>query len=159
MARPSHRGRGGTLIATLIVVAGLTLLAVAALNMATTGTIGAAQKTHADQLALCANAAAQRIMGEYALAGVPVASITTAQIPGGPKLGFGHFDSGMTVSLAAGARRLPKDAGGMLRPDDNETSTMRAGSDRGPPSNFFSHCTDAQGRQYEVELFVRLGIR
>jgi hypothetical protein len=157
--REGRRGaRGSSIIPTLVIVLGLTVLSLAALNLATRGTISAAHKAHGDQLTACANAAAQRVLAEYALAGANVGSITAAGIPGGPTLGLGHFDSGMTVNILGNLRELAPAAGGQTPTDFDTTNTILGSSLGGKPYSVAAHCTDGQGRQYEVELFVRLGL-
>ena len=150
--------RGSSLIPTLVIVLGLTVLALAAINMASRGTISAAHKAHGDQLTACANAAAQRVLAEYALAGANVGSITAAGIPGGPTLGLGHFDSGLTVTIAGNLTELGSAAGGQTPTDFDTTNTITKGRGGGKPYSLVAHCTDGQGRQYEVELFLRLGL-
>lgn len=153
-----HRAHGSSIVPTLIIVLGLTVLSLAALNLASRGTISAAHKAHGDQLTACANAAAQRVLAEYALAGANVGSITAAGIPGGPTLGLGHFDSGMTVNIVGNLTELGTAAGGQTPTDFDTTNTITKGRGGGKPYSLVAHCTDSQGRQFEVELFLRLGL-
>ena len=150
--------RGSSLVMTLIIVLGLAVVALAALNMASRGIISTAHKTHGDQLTACANAAAQRVLAEYALAGANVASISAAGVPGGPTLGLGHFDAGMTVNIAGNLVELAPSAGGGTQTDYDSTNTITKGRGGGKPYKLVARCTDGQGRQYEVELFLRLGL-
>jgi hypothetical protein len=153
-----HGARGSSIVPTLIIVLGLAVLSVAAINMAWRGTLSAAHKSHGDQLTACANAAAQRVLAEYALAGANVGSITATGIPGGPTLGLGHFDAGMTVNIAGSLTELGTAAGGQTQTDFDTTNTITKGRGGGKPYSLVAHCTDPQGRQYEVELFLRLGL-
>lgn len=154
----SRRQRGSSLVITVIIVLGLAVLALSALNMATRATISTAHKTHGDQLTECANAAAQRVMAEYALAGASVASISAAGIPGGPTLGLGHFDTGLTVNIAGNLTELGSASGGAVQTDYDTTNTITKGRGGGKPYKLVARCTDGQGRQFEVELFLRLGL-
>ncbi len=147
--------RGSSLLVTLVVILGLTALAAAAINMATSGTISAAHKAHADALTACANAAAQRVLAEFALAGAGPVSIQAAGIPGGPTLSPTHYDGAVIVNQV---NRLSNAAGGSGVRDLDTTNTIRMGSSGGVPYGLVATCTDAQGRQFEVELFVRLGL-
>lgn len=153
-----HGARGSSIVPTLVIVVGLTVLSLAALNLATRGTISAAHKAHGDQLTACANAAAQRVLAEYALSGVTVSTITAAGIPGGPTLGLGHFDGDMTATIKGNLVELSPAAGGQTPADFDTTNTILGSSLGGKPYSVSAHCTDGQGRQYEVELFVRLGL-
>jgi len=154
--RDSRRERGASLLATLVIVLGLTVLAAAAINMATRGTIGAAHKAHADARTACANAAAARMLAEFALAGAPPAvNIQAAGIPGGPTLNASHYDNTVVVKQV---NRLDSSVGGDIGRDMDVTNTIRAVRQGGAPLQLVATCVDAQGRQFEVELFVRLGL-
>lgn len=156
--------RGSSLLLAVIVLGALALLAAAGLRLAQQESVTTNQRIHHQTLVACAQAAEKKLWAEIALRGQgPTVKVDVSKIPGAnAHLAIGHYDSefdsgGNIQSVTLSENFVPLEAaaasGGVE--DNDATNTMRLGGVFGQPYLLVAHCTDARGRQYEVELMVR----
>lgn len=163
------RTRGSALLVTMIVLAVLTLVGVASLQLAQGDSITVnRQMSYRTQVA-CSEAAVRKVWAAYALKAQVIYPymVDGTQSPssgdGGIVLAPGHYDSdvgGPSVSvtfddqvlLRLGAAAM---SGGVT--DIDTTNTFREPL-LGSPMTLIAHCRDRADRQYEIELAVRFGL-
>jgi type II secretory pathway pseudopilin PulG len=152
------RKRGSALVLVMIILGVLALLAAAALKLAQQDSVNVNQRISRETLTACAEAAQRKLMAEIALRGGATGQVQAVVVPGAnTQLVVGHYDSEAVVNVDLDKNFLPLGpaaaSGGF---DENDaTNTMRMGGMFGQQYFTVAHCTDARGRQYEVEVIVR----
>ena len=164
------RTRGSAMLLAMVILAVLTLVAVASLQLAHGDSVTVNRQQNYRILVACAEAANRKLWAEYGNRQGTVQSVTpyvvadTKNAKGDwMQLAVGHYDSDIGGPLVAitfddqvmkllGATAM---SGGIT--DLDTTNTFRAPL-LGTPYLLTAHCKDASGRQYEIEMAVRFGL-
>jgi hypothetical protein len=163
--------RGSSLVVGVIVVAILTVIAVAMVRFAAREQAGALASQRHDALVACARAAARALQSQYGLGVSPSAAldITVGNLSDrdSPRMVGGHVDQDMTVTdikvVQAGPTR-PGAFTGAQRGVVDQTNVLRGFKQGEGSQKIVAHCQigdksgPATGRQVEVEFDVRTGL-
>lgn len=161
---PSRGPRGAALPLALILLAVLTVIAVAAVSLSGQERVNAASYSRIDFINQCANAAQAKIWSEMAYQGTsylsaPVA-VTSVRLPDGSLITSpAHYDSTGATLVKDVVLKVQSSAG--TGGDVNETDiTNRAAglSAIGGTQMIMAHCVDPQGRALEIELGVKFAL-
>ena len=152
------------MLVVMVVLVVMALVAMAAMMIASRDREAASAKGKGDALRSCAQAAARKIFAEMAVQtdASLVGGVWATGIPGGPRLDLGHYDQNFTTVSLSNETQVkeqlgPNSASGGV--ENVETgNTFRKGVGGSGGALYVAHCTDAIGRQYEVELFARIGL-
>ena len=169
-AKWMRRARGSSLIMVTIILLVMALMAASALILTAQEAGTVSKKIDYDVLVACAQAAQQKLWGEYALYGSGITTVKPTVIPGtedpstkqNARFSIGHYDSDPTditdVTFNDESwRPLPATVVSGSLGEMDQSNTFRRGFG-GQPYLVFAHCRDNRGRQYEVELMVRFGL-
>ncbi len=162
--------RGSALLLSMVLVAILAGLVVAALSFSRSELAGAKADLAGDALVECADAARQHLLSHFKMFGTPPTQIelnlrtdkpgVVACAPGLPEgaacLKSNHIETATTVK---GVRLVGAGmAGGGRNAQDLTNKVVRPGALGGQYYTAVVHCEDAQGRQSEVEFGVKFGL-
>ena len=151
--RPS--GRGSTLLLAVVLLAVLSVVAVAAVSLSSQERINAATKTSRDRLVACAAAAQTRIWAEMLTWGPSYldddGSVPSVTLPDGTRLAGGHYDGADMTVVGTATRVIPCEVGASESFVDltNRDATFHLG---GTCYAINVRCVDPAGRELEVEF-------
>lgn len=165
--RRTHRSaaRGSALVLVLIVLMVLLLLGAASLKLSLGHSASAHRAIDHDVLMACSDAAEKKLWAEFAFYNGAVPAVRPTVIPSGSsgvRMSLAHFDADPDAVTAVSFdektfRPLDRNAMSGSLGEMDQTNTFR-GEFGGRPYLVVAHCTDAKGRQYELELLVRFGL-
>jgi hypothetical protein len=162
--RPAH---GYALLVSIILLAVLTVMGVATVSLASQERTSAAGKLKVDKLMACAAAAQQAMWAEmvrwgpgYLGSSRPITSVT---LPDGTQLiapgHYGQQPGGSTPPTVSSVVLTVKDgASGGLSGGRDQSNVPAGSAAAGQVQTVIAHCKDPQGREYEIELAVRLAL-
>jgi hypothetical protein len=164
---PHPAARGSTLLLAMVLLAVLSIVGVAAVSLASQERANVGAKGKRDLQVACANAARMVVYAELAKYGSSFLSGSGAPpevtMPDGTKLTQAHYDTpaGMTVQQITPERMMPvssdpKSAGTADLTNTFETIGSNPATVRG--YEVVAKCTDAKGRQLEVEFVVAFSL-
>lgn len=162
---PSRCARGAALPLSLILLAVLTVIAVAAVSLSGQERVNAASYSKLDFINECANAAQAKIWAEMAYQGTaylsaPVA-VTSVRLPGGSLITSpAHYDFQTNPRLVKDVVLKVQSSSG-VGGDVNErdcTNSACGLTPLGGTQMIMAHCVDQQGRALEIELGVRFAL-
>jgi len=160
--------RGSTLVIAMILLAVLSVIGVSAVLLSSQERANAAAKGRLDALGTCARAAQAQIWAEIAKYGPSYFGSTNLvpgpiQLPGGVTLQapshYGQATSGVAVNSVVLALDKAVSDGTLAEDADltnRSTALDRLGSGRAYRA--VARCTDAKGRQMEVEFTTRFAL-
>jgi hypothetical protein len=160
-----RKARGAALPLAMILLAALTAIGVAAVSLATIERRNAAAYYHIDAVQECANAARAKIyaeMAQYGMAylGASVA-VTDIRLPDGTRVESpAHYDS-----RSGGVTPIVKDVVVTMKPMAGEAMAEQDCTNSAcgiaPPGTInvvTAHCTDTQGREFEIEAGIKFAL-
>ncbi len=156
--------RGSTLIITVILLAVLAVLGVAAVSLGSQERINASAKGKRDALYACANAARMQIWAELAKFGRGYFDSTSApstlSLPDGTTLTApahysAHMTSGMTVTGIV-LRNTVQTASAATAIDLTNTFNFMQNLNHATAYTVVARCTDRMGRELEIEFVTSL---
>ncbi len=149
--------RGSAMMMTMVVIVGLLLLSVGALVFASNYNAGAAAMRRRQQLANCALSVRQYVASQLRFPSSPTLSTLNFTIPGSAGnivLQGGHYNQALpsvTQFQITGSSN-----GGIASSVEELGNNIRANSG-GANLTGSATCTDADGKQYEVEFSFAFG--
>lgn len=149
--------RGSTLLLAMVLLAVLSVVAVAAVSLSSQERINAATKTHRDRLVACAAAAQTRIWAEMLTWGPAYldsnGTVPSVTLPDGTRLTAGHYGTPEPAVVSTVVRAVPCEAKASEAFVD---LTNRDGSFlvSGTCYEIVARCVDAQNRELEVEFAI-----
>lgn len=172
MTRPTQRG--SALLITLIALAVLMLLVVAAIQFTSTNREGAGSKLRGDELASCAESARRTLMQQLTGANLTaslqdqtakfptVTLVDQAILSDRSTVGLGHYsgaDGGSSSTNPAISTITADTIPGSTKDARDMSNTIAAQSGLGgSPYRVIMTCRDRGGRETEVEFMFRFGI-
>jgi len=162
---PSRSPRGAALVLALIMLAVLTVIAVAAVSLSGQERVNAASYSRIDFINECATAAQAKIWSELAYQGsaylsAPVA-ITSARLPDGSLITSpAHYDSTAGTTLVKDIVLKVQSSAG-VGGDVNERDCTNSACGLAPLGGtqmILAHCVDAKGRALEIEFAVKFAL-
>ncbi len=167
MARPppSRTPRGAALPLSLILLAVLTAIAVAAVSLSGQERVNAASYSRIDFVNECATAAQAKVWAELASLGTymgqPVA-ITSIQMPDGSVLTApAHYDSKPGTTLVTDVMMVGESSSGSknaMQFERDITNTSRGRNKGLSTYRIVAHCKDDRGRALEIELSLKFAL-
>lgn len=156
------RARGAALPLSLVLLAVLTVIAVAAVSLSGQERSNAAAYSRVDFVNECANAAQAKMWGEMAFSGsgylgAPI-QITEVSLPDGTKLvSPAHYDTTINTTLVKDVVMTAKCGAGEVAERDCTNSACGLW-DPGSCQNVGVKCIDAQGRELELEIGFKFAL-
>jgi hypothetical protein len=149
--------RGSTLLLSVILLAVLTALGLAAVSLSARERQNASSQAKYQRLIECASAAQSMIWAQLARHGanylgssLPVGQIT---LPDGTQFAAPiHYDQPVGTGTASVAYTIQNGGGGQGQMDVDCTNKLCGQANSGNPVLIVARCTDPSGRQYEVEM-------
>jgi hypothetical protein len=154
-----RKARGSILIITVILLAVLSIIGVAAVALSSQERTNASMKTHRDRLVACAQAAQALIKAELLRYGpgylVSASEIPEITLPDGTVLRAGHYDEDGTVVVSTTVRTVP------CKEQNSEeyldlTNRDSFFSTSGSCYLIFARCIDPMDRELETEFGLNL---
>lgn len=166
MRRPhsSRTPRGAALPLALILLAVLTVIAVAAVSLSGQERVNAASYSRMDFVSECATAAQAKIWSEMAYQGsayltAPVA-VTEVRLPDGSVIKSpAHYDSTPTTLVKDVVVKVQSSSG--VGGDVNERDCTNSACGLAPLGGtqlILAHCVDQRGRALEIEFAVKFAL-
>lgn len=161
---PSPSARGAALPLALILLAVLTVIAVAAVSLSGQERVNAASYGRIDFVSQCANAAQAKLWSEMAYQGsaylsAPVA-ITSVRLPDGTMLTSpAHYDSTATTIVKDVVLKVQSSAGTGGDVNERDCTNSACGlTPLGGTQMIMARCVDQRGRALEIELGVKFAL-
>lgn len=160
----ARESRGAALPLALILLAVLTVIAVAAVSLSGQERVNAASYSRLDFVNECANAAQAKIWSELAYQGPGYfgagIAISHVQLPDGTKLTSpAHYDSTSTTLVKDVVLKVESSAG--VGGDANERDCTNGACGLNPlgaTQLIIAHCKDSKDRELEIELGVKFAL-
>lgn len=161
---PGRSPRGAALPLALILLAVLTVIAVAAVSLSGQERVNAASYGRIDFIGECANAAQAKLWSEMAYQGsaylsAPVA-ITSIRLPDGTLVTSpAHYDSTGTTIVKDVVLKVQSSAGTGGDVNERDCTNNACGmTPLGGTQMIMAHCVDQRGRALEIELGVKFAL-
>lgn len=164
MSRPllPHPPRGSALLTSMILLAVLTALGIAAVSLSTQERKNSAAKVGIDALEACANAAQAKIwaeMSQYGLASMAGSvSVSAMNLPGGLTGMPGHYGSQNLPSLTLNDVTLTETSDNGSLGEQDCTNRACGMNTLGHVQRGFAHCVDRFNREFEVEIAIKFAL-
>jgi len=158
LSHPKACQRGSSLLLALMIVAILTIVAFAIVQMGSTEADAVGAKRRYDHAVSCSDAARDFLMSQFRTYSMLPTSLTLSQVVDDQVMASGHYDNLAVTSVAAAAGFT----GGLGGASDISNRIARSGLG-GQVYRMTVVCTssanlDASSRQSEVEFLVRFGL-
>ncbi len=158
LSRPRARQRGSSLLLALMIVAILSIVAFAIIQMGSTEADAVGAKRRYDHAVSCSDAARDLLMSQFRAYSVSPTSLTLNQVVDDQIMATGHYDNIAVTSVVASAGF----SSGLSGVSDVSNRVAKAGLG-GQVYRMTVVCTssaslDASSRQSEVEFLVRFGL-
>lgn len=146
--------RGAALIVTLLLLTVLLVIGAGIVRRTQHTTDATAEKRRYDASVSCAEGAREMLLGQFRAFGVTITDLQMDTKVGDRRLASGHYDQFdiKTVRSLAGSGAFGTQA---VTGTSNRMLAVGLG---GVPYVFTVVCSDAGGRQTEVEFFIRFGL-
>ncbi len=154
---PRSTQRGSTLLLSVILIAVLTALGVAAVSLASRERENASSQAKYQKLIECASAAQSMIWAQLAKHGTNYlgSSLPIGQVnlPDGTKLAAPiHYGQDAGSATASVAYTIQNGGGGQGQTDVDCSNRLCGQANSGNPVLIVARCTDPVGREFEVEM-------
>jgi len=157
MRRFSINARGSAMMLTMIIIVGLLLLSMGALVFASNYNAGASAMRRRQQLANCALSVRQYVASQLRFPSSPALQTLNFTIPGSSGnivLQGGHYNQ--PLPSVTGFQLTGSSNGGIATSIEELGNNVRSSSGGGNMTGSAT-CTDADGKQYEVEFSFAFG--
>ena len=154
-----ERPRGSALLTTMILLAVLMVIGIAAVSLSSQERANASAKARLDFATACANAAQAKIWSELADSGLgylgTAVQISPVTLPDGTVLTSGHYDADAGAVTVTNSVFAADCNGANPLAERDFTNTVVARTAGGRCYAIQARCIDPSGRQMEVEFGLR----
>lgn len=157
LSRARGRQRGSSLLLALMIVAILTVVAFAIVQMGSTEADAVGAKRRYDHAVSCSDAARDLLMSQFRAYNISPTSLTMNQVVDDQVMASGHYDN-LAVTSVVPATGFGSGVGGASDVSNRIAASGLGGQVYRMTVVCGSSQTDASSRQSEVEFLVRFGL-